>query len=92
MQKKILFTIAVIFQAVISAHAQFVFPLKTSPDKRYLVDQKNKPFPILGRTAWFVISQPVEGYKKFIDNTLAHGHNAIEMSVITHWPTGNHAP
>ena len=72
--------------------AQYVFPLKTSNDKRYLVDQKNKPFPILGRTAWFIISQPVSGYKKFIDNTIEHGHNSIEMAVITHWPMGNHAP
>ena len=74
------------------AHAQVTFPLRISDDKRYLVDQANKPFPILGRTAWFIISQPEEGYKKFIENTLAHGHNAIEFAVITHWPTGNHAP
>ena len=77
---------------IVVSHAQYVFPLKTSSDHRYLVDQKNKPFPILGRTAWFIISQPEEGYRKFLDNTLAHGHNSIEMAVITHWPIGNHAP
>ena len=54
--------------------------------------RRNKPFPILGRTAWFIISQPEKGYQKFVENTLAHGHNAIEFAVITHWPIGNHAP
>jgi hypothetical protein len=68
------------------------FPLRAGEGKRYLVDQKNKPFPILGRTAWFIISQSEEGYKTFVENTVAHGHNAIEFAVITHWPTGNHAP
>ena len=74
------------------SHSQVVFPLRVSDDKRYLVDNLNKPFPILGRTAWFIISQPEDGYKKFIANTLEHGHNAIEFAVITHWPTGNNAP
>lgn len=74
------------------ACAQVAFPLRVSDERRYLVDQANKPFPILGRTAWFIISQSEEGYKKFIENTVAHGHNAIEFAVITHWPTGNHAP
>ena len=74
------------------ANAQTAFPLRISDDKRYLVDQRNKPFPILGRTAWFIISQPEKGYQKFVENTLAHGHNAIEFAVITHWPIGNHAP
>ncbi|MEJ1238116.1 DUF4038 domain-containing protein [Chryseolinea sp. T2] len=74
------------------ANGQAAFPLKISPDNRYLMDQNNKPFPILGRTAWFVVSQSEEGYKKFISNTLQHGYNSIELSVITHWPMGNHAP
>lgn len=63
-----------------------------SDDQRYLVDQQGVPFPILGRTAWFIVSQSEEGYKKFVANTLQHGYNAIEFSVITHWPMGNHAP
>jgi hypothetical protein len=51
--------------------AQVSFTLKISGDKRYLIDQNNKPFPILGRTAWFIISQPEDGYKKFIENTIS---------------------
>ncbi|MFI5187722.1 MAG: DUF4038 domain-containing protein [Chitinophagales bacterium] len=84
--------IVLLFSAVTNCAAQVVFPVTISSNKHYLVDQNNKPFPILGRTAWFIISQPDSGYKKFLDNTISHGHNAIEMSVITHWAMGNHAP
>lgn len=92
MRKLFLFAIIFTFFGFANIRAQVVFPLKISSDKRYLIDQENKPFPILGRTAWFIISQPESGYKKFLDNCIAHGHNAIEMAVITHWPMGNHAP
>ena len=78
---------------LVNAKAQIAaFPVRISGNKRYLVDQHNKPFPILGRTAWFAISLAEDGYKKFLANSLAHGCNAIEMSVMTHWPMGNHAP
>lgn len=68
------------------------YPLKRSTNSRYLVDQNNKPFPILGRTAWFVISQPVDKYQKFINNTVSHGYNSIEMAVLTHDARGEHPP
>src|SRR5262245_56867305 len=87
-----LFVLLLISLTFTSAIAQYKLPLKVSANSRYLVDQNNKPFPILGRTAWFVISQPVQGYKKFVENTLSHGFNSVEMAAITHWPTGNHAP
>ena len=74
------------------AYSQIAFPLRVGDEKRYLVDQANKPFPILGRTAWCIISQSEKGYKKFIDNTVSHEHNAIEFAVIAHWPIGNHPP
>ncbi len=92
MPRLFIFLLFLILSAHADIHTQVAFPLKISGDKRYLVDQDNKPFPILGRTAWFIISQPDSGYKKFLDNTIAHGHNAIEMAVITHWPMGNYAP
>ncbi len=74
------------------AVSQVAFPLKTSSDERYLVDQNNKPFPILGRTAWAVISLRDFRYKMFIENTISHGYNSIEMAVIFHWPDANYAP
>ena len=87
-----LFLLFLMTEFFISVRSQVVFPVKISPDKRYLVDQKNKPFPILGRTAWCVISATEEGYKKFISNSVEHGCNSIEVSVMAHWPKGNHSP
>jgi len=72
--------------------SRVVFPVKASADGRYLVDQNDKPFPILGRTAWFIISQPVSGYQTFIGNCVSHGYNSIEMHVLDHDPRGNHPP
>lgn len=87
-----LFVAISMFTAIAGIHVQVVFPLKIKDDKHDLVDENNKPFSILGRTAWFIISQTDGGYKKFPDNTIEHGHNTIEMAVITQWPMGNHAP
>jgi hypothetical protein len=68
------------------------FPVRVSTNSRYLVDSNNNPFPILGRTAWFIISQPVNAYQTFIDNCISYGYNAIEINVINHDPRGNHPP
>lgn len=61
-----MFRIPLIVTALIlyaSAYAQYpvAFPVKISKDKRYLVDKNDKPFPILGRTAWFIITQSDSG-------------------------------
>ena len=76
----------------ITANSQVLFPVKASANGRFLVDQNNIPFPILGRTAWCVISQSESNYKTFIENTVSHGYNAIEISVICHWPQSNYPP
>ncbi len=60
MNKVILFVIIFAFSFIVNIQAQVAFPLKISDDRRYLVDQNNKPFPILGRTAWFIVSQTVQ--------------------------------
>jgi hypothetical protein len=72
--------------------SQVVFPVKISANKHFLIDQRENPFPILGRTSWCVISLPESDYKKYIENTVLHGFNAIEMSVICHWPQSNYPP
>lgn len=91
-RSRLLILLLVSGSSQINLYSQVKFPLKTSANKRHLTDQNNKPFPILGRTAWCIISQPVSGYRKFIENTVSHGYNAIEMAVIFHWPTVNHPP
>ena len=68
------------------------FPVKYGADGRYLVDQNGVPFPIMGRTAWFVTSIPIADYRLFVDDTVARGYNAIEFHVINHDPRGNNPP
>ena len=59
---------------------------------RYLKDQNGSPFPILGRTAWFITSLSVPDYKLFIDDTVNKGYNSIEFHVVNHDPRGNNPP
>jgi hypothetical protein len=94
MEGKIRFLLAAIFVSVFtfSSFSQVKFPVRTSDDGRYLVDSDGMPFPILGRTSWCVISQPEADYKSYIENTVSHGFNSIEMSVICHWPQSNYPP
>ena len=69
-----------------------IFPLHTSSNKRYLADEKDKPFPILGRTSWCIISLPKKSYRQFIQHSLSYGYDAIEMNAINHDPRGNRVP
>ena len=75
-----------------SGQAAPVYPVKYGPNSRYLVDQNDTPFPIMGRTAWFITSLSVADYRTFVDDTAARGYSAIEISVITHDPRGNNPP
>ena len=74
------------------AQAAPVFPVKYSADRRYLTDQNGAPFAIMGRTAWFVTSLTLTGYRTFIDDTVSRGYSAIEMHVVNHDPRGNTPP
>ena len=47
------------------------FPLKPSDDRRYLVDQHDVPFPIMGRTAWSPIAVPAATPELFLDDTVS---------------------
>jgi hypothetical protein len=68
------------------------FPLRASVNGRFLEDQQAAPFPILGRTAWFVISLSVNDYASFLDDSVARGYNTIELHVLDHDPRGNNPP
>jgi len=68
------------------------FPVSVSADRRYLRDRLGTPFPILGRTAWFITALSQVERETFITDTLARGYNAIEMYVINHDPRGRHPP
>jgi hypothetical protein len=83
---------AVLLMCAAATQAAPAFPVKYSADKRYLVDQNDVPFPIMGRAAWFVTSIPVADYRLFVDDTVARGFNAIEFYVLTHDPRANNPP
>ena len=68
------------------------FPVQHSLNERFLLDHNSAPFPIMGRTAWFVTSLSVADYHTFIDDTAARGWNAIEFHVVNHDPRGNNPP
>src|SRR5438552_837906 len=74
--------------AALDAHADTragrrtaAFPLKASANRRYLVDQHDVPFPIMGRTAWSLIAVPAADAELFLDDTLSHGFDAIELMI-----------
>jgi hypothetical protein len=68
------------------------FPVALTPGGRTLQDRNGVPFPILGRTAWFVLSLAAADYQTFINDTVARGYNAIELHVLDHDPRGNNPP
>jgi hypothetical protein len=68
------------------------FPVKYSSTNRYLVDQAGVPFPIMGRTAWFVLALADVDYRTFLDDTASRGFTAIELHVVNHDPRGLHPP
>jgi len=83
---------ALLLFAPLLASAAPAFPLRASADGRYLEDQNGVPFPILGRTAWFVISLSAADQHTFVDDTAAKGYDAIEFHVLDHDPRGNNPP
>ena len=83
---------AVLLMYAAATQAAPAFPVKYGADKRYLVDQNGVPFPIMGRTAWFVTSLPAADYRLFVDDTVARGFNAIEFSAHSDDSRGNHPP
>src|SRR6476619_7772187 len=68
------------------------FPVRYGVTERFVVDQSGVPFPIMGRTAWFITSLSVNDYRSFIDDSAARGYNAIEFHVVNHDARGNNPP
>jgi hypothetical protein len=55
-----------------------VFPLKLSPNHRYLVDQNNRPFLIVGDTPQGLVGRLTEqGAEKYFADREAHGFNTM---------------
>jgi len=60
-------------------------PLKVSETGRYLVDQQNQPFLVVGDTPWSLIVQPPEGeINRYLDDRQRRGFNSIIVNLIEH--------
>jgi len=66
--------------------------LRVADDGRYLLQADGTPFPLLGRTAWFVLSLTEDDYETFLNDTAGKGFTAIEFHVINHDPRGHKPP
>jgi hypothetical protein len=61
------------------------YPLKISANRRYLVDQNDKPFLLHGDTAWSLISALDEGeVERYLQNRAAKGFNALIVNLVEH--------
>jgi hypothetical protein len=68
------------------------FPLKASPNGRFLVDRKGAPFLVVGDTAWSLIAQPDEDQiDHYLDDRAGRGYSAIIVNLIEH-RFATHAP
>lgn len=72
------------------------FPLRVSPNHRYLVDNAGQPFLLHGDSPWDIIVTPNETQvAQYLDNRRAKGINALLIELIEHkaWPNvAFHAP
>jgi hypothetical protein len=75
-----------------AARRTTAFPLKASANRRYLVDQRDVPFPIMGRTAWSLIAVAAADADLFLDDTQSHGFDAIELMIPSGHAETDHPP
>lgn len=63
----------------------FIFPLKISANRRYLVDQNDKPFLLHGDTAWSIITALNEAeVERYLKNRATKGFNALIINLVEH--------
>jgi hypothetical protein len=61
------------------------YPLRISSNRRYLVDQNDKPFLIHGDTAWSIVTALTKDEaEQYLANRTAKGFNAIIVNLIEH--------
>ncbi len=66
-------------------HPDTVLPLKVSENGRYLVDQKNQPFLVVGDTPWSLIVQPGNAdIDRYLADRARRGFNSIIVNLIEH--------
>lgn len=72
-----------------------LYPITAHASGRYFVLSDGTPFPVLGRTAWFLASLPrvaTHDYIDFLDDCVSKGFNAVEFHAPGHDTRGNNEP
>jgi hypothetical protein len=65
--------------------AEYSFPLRASHNHHFLVDQQERPFLVVGDTAWSLIADlNVADAKRYLDDRQAKGFNSILVNLIEH--------
>jgi hypothetical protein len=68
-----------------SARTTPAFPLKLSADQRYLVDQKDRPFLVIGDSPWSLIVEPSPAQVDlYLDDRAAKGFNLLLVNLLEH--------
>jgi hypothetical protein len=79
------FLLAIAFAGSRVEGSEPVFPLKKAENGRFLVDQKGKPFLVVGDSAWSLIVQPTEGdIERYLEDGGKRGFNAVIVNLIEH--------
>jgi uncharacterized protein DUF4038/collagenase-like protein with putative collagen-binding domain len=74
--------LAMLFAASPAQAQPFAFPLKASPNGRYLVDQADRPFRIHGDAGWDIAQKvTLAELRAYLDDRRAKGFN----TVLTYW-------
>jgi hypothetical protein len=69
--------------------AAVVYPVKVSANNRYLVDQKNAPFLILGDCPQsLTVNLSLTQTESYFSNRLAHGFNTMWINLVCNEYTG----
>lgn len=84
-------SLLLLFLTVASAFG-FTYPLKVASSGRYLVDQTNAPFLVVGDSAWSLICNltPTQAASYFVDRQ-AHGFNSVLLSLLCYPPVFGNA-
>src|SRR5215831_14680389 len=62
-----------------------VYPLKKSENDRFLIDQKGKPFLVVGDSAWSLIVQLGDKeIDQYLDDRAKRGFNSLIVNLIEH--------
>ncbi len=82
--KFVVLALCLLISSVVSS-AEPAYPLKTSANKRYLVDQKDVPFLMQGDAAWsLIVAANDSEVEQYFSNRRQKGFNTVMVNLIEH--------